>query len=142
MKLHVIPAILSLVAAVLAAEPVAIVKSSTGSVQVKRNGQYLPLQKGEELFGNDLIQTGVDGRTGFIFNDGTRISIGPKSILAINRYLFNPAQSDYLLDLNLSTGSAAFESGKIGKTAPQKVRFHVPQGFIGIRGTKFVVEAE
>lgn len=111
-------------------------------MQVKRLGQYLPLPKGEDLFKGDLIQTGSDGKIGIIFNDGTRVSIGPKSILAVNAYLFNPAQSQYLLDLNLTNGSAAFESGKIGKSAPQNIRFHVPQGFVGIRGTKFVVEAQ
>lgn len=79
---------------------------------------------------------------GISFNDGTRIAIGSKSILVIDNYLFAPSRKDFRFDLSLQKGTAVFESGKISKLAPEKVHFKVPQGVIGIRGTKFVVEAE
>jgi len=44
--------------------------------------------------------------------------------------------------VTLPKGTIVFESGKIGKLAPEKVTIKVPQGIIGIRGTKFIVEAE
>jgi hypothetical protein len=34
------------------------------------------------------------------------------------------------------------ETGKIGKLAPQNFAFQIPQGTIGIRGTKFIVDVE
>lgn len=125
-----------------AAEPIAIIKSVKGEVSVKRNNAYIPAQKGESLLVKDLIQTGDGSTIGLSFNDGTVISLGPKSMLVVDDYLFKPASNEYNFDLNLKKGTSVFESGKIGKMAPQKVTFRVPQGSIGIRGTKFLVEAE
>ncbi len=42
----------------------------------------------------------------------------------------------------MSKGLATFESGKIGKLSPESVRFRIPEGTIGIRGTKFYVEVK
>lgn len=125
-----------------AQESVAFIKSVKGDVLVKRDNGSHSAQKGEKLFSHDVIQTGEKGGTGLSFNDGTRISVGSKSILAIDDYLFAPSQKAFRFDLSLHKGSAVFESGKIGKLAPEKVSFKVPQGVVGIRGTKFVVEVE
>lgn len=124
------------------AEPVAILKHVSGEVLLKRGEDYLSAEKGELIHSLDMLQTGPSSSAGVIFNDGTAVSIGPKSMLNINKYVFKPAKSDYAMDLSLMQGSAAFESGKIGKTAPDKVHFRVPKGSIGIRGTKFVVEVK
>ena len=125
-----------------AQESVAFIKNVKGDVTVKRDNSAHHAQKGEKLFSHDVILTGEKGGTGLSFNDGTRISIGSKSILEIDDYLFAPSQKAFRFDLSLHKGSAVFESGKIGKLAPEKVSFKVPQGVVGIRGTKFVVEVE
>jgi len=44
--------------------------------------------------------------------------------------------------LDLKKGKAVFSSGKIGKLSPKSVKFRIPTGVIGIRGTKFAVEAK
>lgn len=142
MKKWIILLLLSCGLIVNAAEPIAIIKSVKGEVSVKRNNAYIPAQKGESLLVKDLIQTGDGSTIGLSFNDGTVISLGPKSMLVVDDYLFKPASNEYNFDLNLKKGTSVFESGKIGKMAPQKVTFRVPQGSIGIRGTKFLVEAE
>lgn len=125
-----------------AQEAVAFLKSVKGDVIVKRENSGHSAKKGEKLFSHDVIQTGEKGGAGLSFNDGTRISVGSKSILEIDDYLFAPSQKAFRFDLSLHKGSAVFESGKIGKLAPEKVSFKVPQGVVGIRGTKFVVEVE
>lgn len=126
----------------MAAESVAFVKSVQGESTLKRENVTRALQKGEKLFAHDVIQTAQKSTVGISFNDGTRIALGSKSTLAIDEYLFEPSQKSFRFDLTLSKGRAVFESGKIGKLAPEKVSFKVPQGVVGIRGTKFVVEAE
>jgi hypothetical protein len=126
----------------VASESVAFIKSVQGNAIVKRDNTVVLAQKGVSLFSNDILQTGSDGAIGISFNDGTRISLGSKSILVIDDYFFAPSQKDFRFDLSLQKGTAVFESGKISKLAPEKVHFKVPQGVIGIRGTKFVVEAE
>lgn len=126
----------------IASESVAFIKSAQGDAVVKRENTVIPAQKGVALFTKDILQTGASGSIGVSFNDGTRIAVGSKSVLVIDNYLFAPSQKDFRFDLNLQKGTAVFESGKISKLAPEKVHFKVPQGVIGIRGTKFVVEAE
>lgn len=126
----------------VASESVAFIKSVKGDATIKRENSVIPIHSGVALFSNDILQTGSDGAIGISFNDGTRIALGSKSILVIDDYLFAPSRKDFRFDLNLQKGTAVFESGKISKLAPEKVHFKVPQGIIGIRGTKFVVEAE
>lgn len=126
----------------IASESVAFIKNVQGDAIIKRENTAIPAKKGLALFSNDILQTGADGAMGISFNDGTRIAVGTKSILVIDDYLFAPSQKEFRFDLNLQKGTAVFESGKISKLAPEKVHFKVPQGVIGIRGTKFVVEAE
>lgn len=126
----------------LAAESVAFVKSIQGESTLKRDSVTRALQKGEKLFAHDVIQTAAHSTVGISFNDGTRIALGAKTTLAVDEYIFEPSQKSFRFDVTLSKGRAVFESGKIGKLAPEKVSFKVPQGVVGIRGTKFVVEAE
>jgi hypothetical protein len=125
-----------------ASESIAIIKSVQGEAFIKRNQSIITIHKGEDILSSDIIQTKTNATVGLSFNDGTLISVGPKSTLVIEEYLFDPYKSNYRFDLSLKKGTAAFESGKIGKLAPEKVHFKVSQGVIGIRGTKFLVEAE
>ncbi len=127
---------------VMASESVAFIKSIKGDVNIKRESGLIQAKKGEKLFSHDVIHTGEKGGIGLSFNDGTRISVGEKSVLEIDDYLFDPSKKAFRFDLSLRKGSAVFESGRIGKLAPEKVSFKVPQGVVGIRGTKFLVEVE
>lgn len=123
-------------------QPVAFIKNVSGNAVVKRDNTLHSLQKGEYLFSEDTIETAKNANVGLSFNDGTRIAIGPNSVFTIDNYLFAPAQKDFRFNVTIPKGSIVFESGKIGKLAPEKVNIKAPQGIIGIRGTKFIVEAE
>lgn len=134
--------IMSLVLCVFGAEPVAFVKSIKGSATVKRDSSLQAVKQGDYLFNGDKIETDKNTNIGVSFNDGTRISIGPESLFSIDDFLFEPSQKNFHFDIALQKGRAVFESGKIGKLAPKKVHIKVPQGIIGIRGTKFIIEAD
>ena len=121
---------------------VAIVKSLTGVVEVKRLKKTIELKVGTKLSEGDLIMTHAKSSVGFIFDDGTRIALGAKSIFAIKKFVVNPSQNKYDVDLDMKKGKISFSSGKIGKLAPNAVKFHIPEGIIGIRGTKFLVEVD
>jgi len=79
---------------------------------------------------------------GITFDDGTRVSLGEKAIFVINNFKVEPTKKEYDVDLNLKKGKAVFSSGKIGKLSPKSVKFRIPEGVIGIRGTKFAVEVK
>lgn len=124
------------------AEPVAVVKELQGNATVKRNALLYLLHKGDYLYRGDTLQTTKNTDIGLSFNDGTRIAIGSETLFVIDEYLFAPAQKAFQFNVHLPKGSMVFESGRIGKLAPEKVKIKVPQGIIGIRGTKFAVEVE
>ncbi len=119
---------------------IAIIKSLKGTVEIKRMYDILPVKVGDLLNEGDIIITKESSSVGIIFDDGTRLSLGAKSYLAIERYVFDPQNSKFAFDLNMTKGKAIFESGKFGTLAPKKVKFKVPDGIIGIRGTKFYVD--
>ena len=126
----------------LIASDIAIVKKYSGDVFAKRAKTMVPLTVGSYLKKGDVLMTKKDSNIGVIFDDGTILSLGENSILSIDEYIFKPEKKEFLFDVNMKKGYASFESGKIGKLAPKAVKFRVPEGTVGIRGTKFYVEVK
>jgi hypothetical protein len=121
---------------------VGMVKTLTGTVEVKRAKKTIALKKGSTLKNGDIILTKDKSSVGIVFDDGSRLSLGAKAIFVINKFVVKPSKKKYDVDLNLKKGKALFSSGKIGKLSPKSVKFRIPTGVIGIRGTKFAVEAK
>ncbi len=121
---------------------VGVVKTVEGKAEVKRAKKLIVLKEGSELENGDIIFTKEKSSLGIMFDDGTRISLGAKAIFVINHFVVKPSEKKYDVDLKLKKGKAVFSSGKIGKLSPESVKFRIPTGVIGIRGTKFAVEAK
>ncbi len=134
--------ILLLILSSLTFANIAIVKKIKGTVEVKRKGQVISIRKGSTLKNGDVILTKSKSSIGIMFDDGSRVSLGEKALFVINHYVVKPSRKEYDIDLELKKGKAMFSSGKISKLAPQAVKFRIPEGAIGIRGTKFVVEVK
>ena len=124
------------------AETIGMVKTAKGTTQIKRDNKVIDVKSGDKLQEGDILLTQEKSSMGVIFEDGTTLALGSKSVIAINRYLFKPSKKVYNVDLNMTKGKAAFSSGKVGKLAPKSVKFRIPKGIIGIRGTKFFVEVK
>jgi hypothetical protein len=121
---------------------VAIVKKTTGKVEVKRKKSIIVIKVGSSLENGDIIMTKSKSSIGITFDDGSRLSLGSKAIFVINKFIVKPSKKKYNVDLELKRGKAMFNSGKIGKLSPKSVKFRIPEGAIGIRGTKFIVEVK
>jgi len=120
----------------------AIVKTTTGTVEVKRDTKAIELKVGSSLENGDIIMTKSKSSVGITFDDGSRISLGEKAIFVIKRFKVKPEKKEFDMDVYLKKGKAVFSSGKIGKLSPKSVKFRIPEGIIGIRGTKFAVEVK
>jgi hypothetical protein len=121
---------------------VGIIKKVTGKVEIKRQGKVISARKGSRLQNADIIMTKSKSSVGIIFDDGSRLSLGEKAIFIINKFVVKPSKKKYKVDLELKKGKAMFSSGKIGKLSPKSFKLRIPEGAIGIRGTKFVVEVK
>lgn len=127
---------------ILFAKDVAIVKKISGEVTAQRASKIVPLVIGQKIQEKDVIVTKNSSSIGMIFEDGTIVALGENSVLSVDKYLFKPAKNEFLVDMDMQKGTASFESGKIGQLSPKSVKFRVPEGVVGIRGTKFYVEVK
>lgn len=126
----------------MAAEPAAIgiVKRVSGEVTVEQKGgpAATPVAGGDIRL-NDVLVTGPDGGIGVSFDDSTTISLGANSRLAIDEFVYEPADKNVGLALRMVQGTLSYLSGKIGAIDPEKVSVETPSMTIGIRGTKFLL---
>jgi hypothetical protein len=123
------------------AQSVGQVKVSSGSVFLERAGQRIAAPVGAQVQAADTIVTGADGAAGLTFIDNSRLSVGPNSTLAVNRFNFNPTTHEGNFDSTLKRGTLSVVSGKLAKRSPDAMTVSTPSTILGVRGTEFVVEA-
>lgn len=126
----------------LANDHIAFVKNVQGDVKVKRDDTLITIKQRDKLYRFDVIIVKPKSSVGLIFRDGSVLSLDENSYLRIDEFLFNPPKKLFDFRLSLKKGTAIFESGKIGTLSPESFEFHIPEGTIGIRGTKFLVEVK
>jgi hypothetical protein len=121
------------------AQDVGHVKVVTGTVHLERVGQRLPGTVGLPVRAADVVMTGPDGSVGITFADDSRLSVGPGSVLAIDRFVFDPTTHAGAFDSTLRRGTLSAVSGKIARQSPDAMRVRTPAAILGVRGTEFVV---
>ena len=118
------------------------IKTAKGQVSVDRKGQVLPGQVGMLLEASDVLKTGADGSVGLTMRDNSLLSAGPNSILALERFEFDPTTSQGRFDSQLRRGTLAVVSGRIAKQSPEAMTVRTPSAVLGVRGTEFVVAVD
>jgi len=118
------------------------IKVAKGQVTVDRNGQALPGQVGMLLESADVLKTGADGSVGITMRDNSLLSAGPNSILALERFEFDPTTSQGRFDAQLRRGTLSVVSGRIAKQSPESMTVRTPSAVLGVRGTEFVVAVD
>lgn len=134
-----LPMILALGVAVAAAQDAGQIKTSKGSAQIERSGQRLPADVGQVVQEGDVVITGADGAVGITFRDSSLVSIGPDSVLAIDRFVFDSTTHQGAFDASLKQGTLAVVSGKLAKQSPEAMKVKTPAAILGVRGTEFLV---
>ena len=115
------------------------VRNVVAPASVVREGREIPAQTGLKLHAGDVLQTGDGGQLGVILRDDSLLSLGPRSRVAIERFVFAPAERQFGFVTRVYRGTAAFVSGLIGRLAPESATVETPVATIGIRGTRFAV---
>jgi hypothetical protein len=130
---------LGLVAAPAWAAGVGMVKTSKGAVTVERAGRVMPAPVGTRVEAADIVRTGRDGGVGISFDDQSRMALGPNSVLAIDRFSFDPTTHDGKFDSTLRKGTLSAISGKLAKQSPKAMTVRTRSTILAVRGTEFVV---
>ena len=133
-----LPMVLAFSVAV-AAQEAGQIKVSKGSAQIERSGKKLPATVGQVVHQGDVVVTGADGSVGITFRDSSLLSVGPDSVLAIDRFVFDSTTHQGSFDSSLKQGTLAVVSGKLAKQSPEAMKVKTPAAILGVRGTEFLV---
>lgn len=94
------------------------------------------LQPGTRISMKDVIETDGAGRAQLVFDDGTKIAVGPRSKLVIDEVLMRSGTRASRFAVNAVSGSMRFITGKSPKSA---YSITTPTATMGIRGTAFEI---
>ncbi|WP_394000178.1 FecR domain-containing protein [Luteimonas sp. WGS1318] len=120
---------------------VALVKGVAGSVSIVQADASRAAAAGTQLRVSDRIVTAPGATASIVFRDGTMLTLGGGADVHVRDYVFEPKAGRYAFSLYMNQGSAIYESGKIGRLAPEAVKVETPQATVGVRGTRFLIEA-
>jgi hypothetical protein len=101
-------------------------------VQGVAGGVSRPLAAGSEIFAEELVKTGDASNAQLIFLDETSLSIGPKSEITLDRFVFDPTRETGNVVLPASRGAFRII---IGSQDPKSYTLRTPVAMIGVRGT-------
>ena len=138
----IIAAILFGFASVAIAADAGEIKTISGAVHLERAGKKLPVKVGMPVQQSDTLVTGADGSAGITFTDNSLLSVGPNSVLAIEKYAFDTTTHTGQFDASLKKGTLAVISGKLVKQSPEAMRVRTPSSIMGVRGTEFAVKVD
>ena len=117
------------------AEPRAGVASVVhNEVTGRLGGRPRVIRLGDGVFQNELIATGAESSTQLQFRDETSLTVGPKSEVRLDRFVYNPARKSGRVVIDIAKGAFRFVSGAAN---PSTEQIRTPVATIGVRGTIF-----
>ena len=99
-------------------------------------GATRTLKIGKSVFYNERIVTSNTGVVQVLLVDGSTFTVGPKSTLVIDKFIYNPNTGSGALAATLSKGALRFVGGKLSKQEPG-VKVKTPAGELSVRGGIF-----
>jgi len=114
------------------ADKIGVASSITNDVQGIVGGAPAPLAVGSALFANQRVRTGDASAAQLLFLDETSVSVGPKSEITLDRFVFNPSRGAGNVVLSAGKGAFRFVTGSQN---PTHYSIKTPVATIGVRGT-------
>ena len=119
-------------------EPVGNVATVTGKASVIRNDQTTPLKVKDDIYLNDIVQTGANSALGITFIDATTFNLKASTKITIDNYVYEDGGKSNAAIFDVAKGTAAFVAASVAKTGDMKIT--TPTATLGIRGTTGLVE--
>lgn len=94
--------------------------------------QQRTLATGNAVFQDEVIRTGPASVAQLLFADQTTLSVGPRSEVRLDRFVYNPSQGAGDVAVRFSNGALRFVSGT---QQPSSYQINTPVATIGVRGT-------
>lgn len=119
-------------------EPIGNVAAVTGSASVVRNDKTTPLKVKDDIYLNDVVQTGANSTLGITFIDATTFNLKASTRITIDNYVYEEGGKSNAAIFDVAKGTAAFVAASVAKTGDMKIT--TPTATLGIRGTTGLVE--
>ena len=107
----------------------AIGSATTVKPQAEANSRML--SGGAAVYSRDLVHTGDAGVADLRFHDNSNLSVGPKSSVRLDKFVYDPNKSAGGVAVEATRGSFRFVTGSQSKGSYQ---VKTPYGTLGIRG--------
>ena len=115
-----------------------MVVASRGVVVAISNGDSRELKQGDFIYVSDEVVTSNRSFAVVQFEDGSKVTVRPKTTLIIESYLYNGDGNDEAT-LNLVEGGLRVITGALAKANPDNYKVRTPVALMGVRGTEFSV---
>ena len=133
---------LGLLALLLAAAAGSRAEASIGAAEAVVNqvaahlpGQDRKLRPEDEVFQDEVIETGAKSASKLLFRDATQLRVGPNSKVVLDKFVYSEKDGQEVV-VSMAVGIMRFTSGKLTKSA---YTIRTPTATVGIRGTEFDV---
>jgi hypothetical protein len=89
------------------------------------------LSAGSSVHANETVRTGSGGVADLRFIDQTNLSVGPTSVVRLDKFVYDPNKGSGSVVIDATRGSFRFVAGSQDKRA---YKIKTPYGTLGIRG--------
>ncbi len=89
------------------------------------------LSGGSSVYSKETIRTGDSGKADMQFHDSSNLSVGPKSNVRLDKFVYDPNKGAGSVAIQATKGSFRFVTGSQGKGNYQ---IKTPYGTLGVRG--------
>jgi hypothetical protein len=83
------------------------------------------------VYSKETVRTGDTGQANLQFHDNSNLSVGPKSSVHLDKYVYDPNKSAGTIAVQATRGSLRFVTGSQGSGSYQ---IKTPYGTLGVRG--------
>lgn len=90
----------------------------------------------DKVFQDEAIRTSQASAADLLFDDATRLAVGPNSNVVLDEFIYQASANTGALAINVTVGVLRFVTGKLPSRA---YRIKTPTATIGVRGTTLVV---
>jgi hypothetical protein len=101
------------------------------SVRPQAEGSHAgTLSGGSNVYSKETVRTGDSGQADLQFHDKSNLTVGPKSSVRLDKFVYDPNKSTGTVAIQATRGSFRFVTGSQGGSYQIKS----PYGTLGIRG--------
>jgi len=123
----------------IANEVIGVIAAGIGDISNQKSEK---LTTGSKIYFGDTIIVRAQSNAQILLLDETALTIGEKSELTIDDFVYDPQSKVGKIVSNIKIGTVRVITGEISKNNPDNLEVNVPTGSIGARGTEFVVVTE